>query len=253
MKRTHRRAKVCLVAALGLAVSLRAGPAPGQAINDALFLREAVNETGHRGAGARAGSPERPVSTDHVRTQTEKGGPFPSGGGADGGRFLFALDPAPPGRAVLRGSMYQSLKEIIRNIQDLEKDFRRFLDGAEKNLENERSLTALRTLRERLAGEPSAIERINPDELGSTEFVKNVPVVSSRAVLPDCEVRPGASPEEVFTRILEREERLKELYTRLRDVVVYSKSREICDMIVQEKMKRIKEIKGFLDGLDLAL
>jgi hypothetical protein len=146
-----------------------------------------------------------------------------------------------------------SLEEILRLIVKWEKRLDSFYDVMEEYLTNERSRKTTLVLQERQKKTVEALEKINIKDYARTEFIKNIPDSHSEDLIPHFEIDADSSPKEVFETILGYEEKLEEYYARLKDVLVYIKSKELLDMLLRFKVGQIKEIKSLMDSYDLAL
>ena len=146
-----------------------------------------------------------------------------------------------------------SLDEVLKMIIDWEKELSRFYDIAEDALEGERALKAVAVLKERLRNNIKELNEINVHDYENVEMIKNLPDYKTEGVIPRFNIDPNESPEDIFTKILEYEEKVLEYYNHLKDVLNYEKSKDLLDMLLTYKLAQIKEIKGLLDGFDLAV
>ena len=72
-------------------------------------------------------------------------------------------------------------------------------------------------------------------------------------MIPHVEIPEDASPTEIFDRILGYEEKLWKYYIQVRELLVYTKDKEILDLLIQFKLNQIKRIKGYMDTYDLVV
>lgn len=146
-----------------------------------------------------------------------------------------------------------SLDQILELIIKWEKRLDDFYDIMEEYLTSVRSRKTAALLQERQRKVIDALEKINIADYKNTEYIKNIPDNHSEELIPHFEINADSSPAEIFQTVLEYEQRLEQYYTHLKDILVYTKSKELLDMLLQFKMGQIKEIKGMMDSHDLAL
>ena len=108
-------------------------------------------------------------------------------------------------------------------------------------------------LKKRLTENLKILDKVNIEDYKNTEIIKNIPDIHSEEVIPVVVLFENSSPEEIFTKVLEFEKKLEEFYRQLRRVLVYSKSKELLDMLIQFKEGQIKEIKSLMDSYDLVM
>ncbi|HBR15909.1 MAG TPA: hypothetical protein DD723_10310 [Candidatus Omnitrophica bacterium] len=147
----------------------------------------------------------------------------------------------------------QSLDEILKLVIKWENDLDKYYSKLDKSLKDKRSKITVEALKERLDNNLKILNKIKISDYKKTEFIKNLPDYKSEGFIAKMKIGKDSTPREVFDQILKFEEKLKEFYTHIRDVVVYTKSKDLFDMMVQFKMGQIKEIKGLMDNYDLAI
>lgn len=147
----------------------------------------------------------------------------------------------------------KSLEEVLRVIIGWEMKLKYLYNMLGNILKDERSKKVVQVLKDRLNRNLSVLEKIHPEDYRKVEFIKNLPDEHSESVLPPLEISSGATPEELLNALLSYEEKLGEFYSHVRDVVVFSKSKEVFDLLIQFKKGQIKEIKELLDSVDMAV
>lgn len=145
------------------------------------------------------------------------------------------------------------LDEVLKLIVGWEQKMDTFYGLMEKNLKNERSQKAAAVLRKEQRKTLDVLEAIDTSSYKNVEMVKNLPDYHSEEVLPHYDISENSSPMDVFQTILNYEEKLEEYYVHLKSVLVYEKSKDLLDMLINFKMGQIKEIKALMDSFDLAV
>ncbi|OGX37625.1 MAG: hypothetical protein A3C36_05080 [Omnitrophica WOR_2 bacterium RIFCSPHIGHO2_02_FULL_52_10] len=145
---------------------------------------------------------------------------------------------------------FNSVEDIVKAIITWEKDFDSFYSTLEEYLKDEKSRKAAEVLQLRHEKILKELESIDLEKYGHIEFVKYVPEYSGEDRF---EIAADAAVEDLFYKILDHEEKRIEYYRRLRNIVVFEKSRELFDMLIQLKTGQAKEIKALLDSYNLAM
>jgi len=145
------------------------------------------------------------------------------------------------------------LDEILVLIKQWEQRLDAFYMMMEDYLVSARSRKAATILQERQKKTLAFLDQIHVKDYARTEFIKNIPDSHSEDLIPHLEIAADSTPNEVFQLILGYEEQLEDYYIHLRDILVYAKSKELLDMLIQFKVGQIKEIKGLMDDADLAV
>lgn len=145
---------------------------------------------------------------------------------------------------------FNSVEDILKSIIKWERDFDSFYSLLEEYLKDEKARKAAEVLQMRHEKILKELESIDLEKYGHIEFVKYVPDYSEEDRF---EIEADAAVEDLFYKILGHEEKRIEYYKRLRNIVVFERSRELFDMLIQLKTGQVKEIKALLDSYDLAL
>lgn len=146
-----------------------------------------------------------------------------------------------------------SVEEILKNIIKWEKQMDQFYAKIHDRLKNKSSQKVVEALKKRQRKTLDVLANINVAEYKNTEFMKNIPDYRSEQVIHHYEITENAQPKEIFDQVLMFEEDLENYYKILRNIVVFSKSQELLDMLIRFKMGQIKEIKALMDGYDLTV
>ena len=146
---------------------------------------------------------------------------------------------------------FLGLDEMLHLIVYWEEELKDFYNLAEQTLRDPRSKKAVKALQKRHEKNLQFFNAINLKEYKHTEFIKNLPDYHSESVIPKHEISMNSTPQEIFEKIINYEEKLEEFYKHVRSVLVYAKSRELFDMLIEHKLNQIKEINGLMQSFDL--
>jgi hypothetical protein len=143
--------------------------------------------------------------------------------------------------------------EILKNIVQSEEKLSVFYLKAAERLRDHRSREVIELLQAEQDRVLETLSGMNLKAYKDAEFVKNPPevrdvefIIDERAIVKD-------SPGQILARILNFEEKLKEYYTHVRNVLAFDKDREIMDMLIQMKLNQIKRIKSYIDDFNLVI
>ncbi len=142
----------------------------------------------------------------------------------------------------------QRLDQILRTIIGWEKRLLVCYENMEQTMHDVRSKGIVVTLKERQIKHLKVFDSINMDEYKDSEFIKNLPEYTIKENYCQCEISNEASGEEIMYKVLMYEEEIEKYYKHLRDVLVYTQSKDLFDMLIQFKMGQIKEIKALMDN-----
>jgi rubrerythrin len=146
-----------------------------------------------------------------------------------------------------------SLDELLQMILQWERHLLYFYLDLADYLKDARARRVAGVLLEEQEKVLHMLEAIDINDYKQVEFIKNAPDFHSETVIPRLEIPAEASALEVLGTGLHFEEKLEEYYLHLRDIVVYTKSKELLEMLIPFKMGQIKRIKSFMDNYDLAV
>lgn len=148
---------------------------------------------------------------------------------------------------------YQSLKEILDINLQLDKKFHVYLSNLARDVKEAPLKMVLETLRDRLDHDWESVLHLEENDFGSVEFIKEVPDTKIEDYFPGFEAGETSDPVKFITRVLEFEEKQLTFYTQLKEKTAYTKSKEICDMMIKFKMGQIKGIERVLENHNLAI
>ena len=146
---------------------------------------------------------------------------------------------------------YEDLQEILNLTVGWEKDLKDLYDVAEVALRDERSRKAVALLRDRLVRNLKVLEAVDVQKFGKTEWVRYSLDFRTEDIIPKTRLRKDSPPREVFERILECEEKLRDFYSTIRDLLVSREQGELFDSLVAFQVAQIIEIKSSMETFDL--
>lgn len=143
--------------------------------------------------------------------------------------------------------------EILKSIVQSEEKLSMFYLKAVERLRDHRSREVVELL---LAEQDKVMETLSGMNLKTykdAEFIKSPPDLKGDELIGDVRLIVNDTPDQILARILSFEERLKEYYTHVRNVLVFGKDRELMDMLIQMKFNQIKRIKSYIDDYNLVI
>ncbi len=143
--------------------------------------------------------------------------------------------------------------EILKNIVQSEEKLSVFYLKAIERLRDHRSREVVELLQAEQDKVLETLSGMNLKAYKDAEFVKNPPEVSNVEFIIDVRAIVKDSPGQILARILNFEDKLKEYYTHVRNVLAFDKDRELMDMLIQMKLNQIKRIKSYIDDFNLVL
>jgi len=146
---------------------------------------------------------------------------------------------------------YRDLQEILNLTVAWEKELKDLYDVAEVALRDERSRKAVALLRDRLVRNLKVLEAVDVEKYGKTEWVRYSLDFRTEELIPKTRLRKDSTPREIFERILECEEKLKDFYSTIRDLLVSREQGELFDSLVAFRVAQIIEIKSSMETFDL--
>jgi ferritin len=69
-------------------------------------------------------------------------------------------------------------------------------------------------------------------------------------LIPKTKLKKNSTPKEVFEHILECEEKVKDFYTTIRDLLISADQQELFSSLVTFKVGQIIEIKDYMESYD---
>lgn len=143
--------------------------------------------------------------------------------------------------------------EILKSIVQSEEKLSVFYLKAAERFRDHRSREVVELLQAEQDKVLETLSGMNLKAYKDAEFVKNPPEVSDVEFIIDVRAIVKDSPGQILARILNFEDKLKEYYTHVRNVLAFDKDRELMDMLIQMKLNQIKRIKSYIDDFNLVL
>jgi hypothetical protein len=145
---------------------------------------------------------------------------------------------------------YQDLQEVLNLTVGWEKELKDLYDVAEIALRDERSRKAVAILRDRLVRNLKVLEAVDVQKYGKTEWVRYSLDFRMEELIPKTRLKRDSTPMEIFECILECEEKLKDFYSTIRDLLVSRQQGELFDSLIAFRVAQIIEIKSSMEGFD---
>ncbi len=143
--------------------------------------------------------------------------------------------------------------EILKNIVLSEEKLGVFYLKAAERLRDHRSRDVVELLTAEQDKTLETLSGMNLKAYKDAEFIKNPPELKGEEFIGDVRAVVKDSPGQILARILSFEEKLKEYYTHVRNVLAFDKDRELMDMLIQMKINQIKRIKSYIDDYSLVM
>jgi hypothetical protein len=148
---------------------------------------------------------------------------------------------------------FHTMEDVLKKILIWEEKLIDFYRSLKPRLKNERTRKIVDALKQRQEKTINIVKQIKPQDYKLTEFMKYLPSDMKGDVLPRLDQVENITPEELFSDILEYEEKMEEYFNRLKNIAVYPKSKDLVAMLIQFKLEQIKEIKALMDDYELAV
>jgi hypothetical protein len=145
---------------------------------------------------------------------------------------------------------YRDLQDILTLTAGWEKELKDLYDVAEIALRDEKSRKVVALLRDKLVKNLAVLESVDVGKYGKTEWVRYSVDFRTEDLIPKTRLKKDSTPKEIFDQILECEERLKDFYSTIRDLLSSSEQQELFDSLVTFKVGQIIEIKSFMESYD---
>ncbi len=146
---------------------------------------------------------------------------------------------------------FRDLQEILKLIIGWEKELKDLYDVAQIALRDEKSKKLVSLMRERVVKNLEVLQGVNVETFGKTAWVRYSSELRTDDVIPKTKLRKDSTPKEVLERILECEEKLRDFYTTIRDLLASPRQEELFDSLVTFKTGQIIEIKSSMESLEL--
>ena len=145
---------------------------------------------------------------------------------------------------------YRDLQDILTLTAGWEKELKDLYDVAEIALRDEKSRKVVALLRDNLVKNLAVLERVDVAKYGKMEWVRYAVDLRTEDIIPKTKLKKDSTPKEIFDQILECEEKLKDFYSNIRDLLSSSEQQELFDSLVTFKVGQIIEIKSYVDSYD---
>jgi hypothetical protein len=143
---------------------------------------------------------------------------------------------------------YEDLQDILNRAVGWEKELKDLYDVAEIALRDEKSKRVVALLRDRLIKNLQVLGSVDVKRYGKTEWVRYTLDFRTDEIVPKTRLKKDSPPKEIFERILESEEKLRDFYSTIRDMLVSSAQQELFTSLVTFKTGQIIEIKDYMDS-----
>jgi rubrerythrin len=141
---------------------------------------------------------------------------------------------------------FKDLKDILKISIKWEQNLKNFYDVAEFALQKKESKKVLAMLKENLLKRLEILKNINIENYGKTSWVRYAADYKDDELIPIHSISRDASPQEIFTQILNFETKMKDFYSTIFSKLVPSKQRELFESLVKFKEEQIYEINNFM-------
>lgn len=145
---------------------------------------------------------------------------------------------------------YRDLQDILNLTVGWEQELKDLYDVAQVALRDEKSRKVVALLREKLIKNLAVLQNVQVEKYGKTEWVRYSLEIRTDDLIPKTKLKKDSTPKQVFEQILECEEKMKDFYTTIRDLLVSSEQRELFDSLVAFKVGQIIDIKSYVESYD---
>lgn len=145
---------------------------------------------------------------------------------------------------------YRDLQDILNITVGWERDLKDLYDVAEVAFREEKSKKVVALLRDKLVKNLQVLEGVDVEKYGKTEWVRYSLDIRTDDLIPRTKFKKDSTPKEIFERILEAEEKMKDFYSTIRDLLVSRKQQELFDSLVTFKVGQIIDIKNYMESYD---
>jgi hypothetical protein len=145
---------------------------------------------------------------------------------------------------------YRDLQDILNLTVGWERDLKDLYDVAEVAFRDEKSKKVVALLRDKLVKNLQVLESVDVENFGKTEWVRYSVDFRTDDLIPKTKFKKDSTPKEIFERILECEEKVKDFDSTIRDLLVSSKQQELLDSLVTFKVGQIIDIKNYMETYD---
>ncbi|HEB11672.1 MAG TPA: hypothetical protein ENI06_10720 [Spirochaetales bacterium] len=141
---------------------------------------------------------------------------------------------------------YKELQDVLKITVGWEKKLNDLYDVAEIGLRNKESRKIIAFLKEKQIRNLEILKNININDYGRTEWVRYASDYREEDLIPSRNITKDSPPEEIFSHIVEYEEKLKEFYSSIVSLLVTEEQKELFSSLVTFKESQISEIKNLM-------
>jgi NADH:ubiquinone oxidoreductase subunit C len=145
---------------------------------------------------------------------------------------------------------FKDLKEILEITVRWENKLKDFYDVAEFAMKSEESKKAIRLLRERLVEKLQILSGVDVGGFGETEWVRYAPAYRDEDLIPVGTIHRHATPQEIFTHLLDYEEKLKATYASIATNLISRSQKELFESLVQFKEEQGEEVRRLMESFE---
>jgi NADH:ubiquinone oxidoreductase subunit C len=143
---------------------------------------------------------------------------------------------------------FKDLKEILEITIRWENKLKDFYDVAEFAMKSEESKKVIRLLRERLVEKLGILSGVDLAGFGKTEWVRYAPAYREEELIPVGEMHRNATPQEIFTHLLDYEDKLKKTYAGIAANLISRSQKELFESLVQFKEEQSEEVRRLMES-----
>lgn len=141
---------------------------------------------------------------------------------------------------------FKDLSEILKITIRWENRLKDFYDVAEFAMKSEESKNVIRLLRDHLVEKLRILSGIDLASYGRTEWVRYVPDYREDELIPVHKIHRQATPREIFTHLLDYEEKLKGIYAGIAAVLVNRAQKELFESLARFKEEQAEEVRRLM-------
>ena len=141
---------------------------------------------------------------------------------------------------------YLDLKELLSHVIEKEDDLTHYYDFAGNVVTDHKCRAVLEMLRDNHEQNLKVVREINIEDFGADEWIKCAPDIALTALLPEAELTPNSTVDEISSHILDFENGLRDFYSAIKKEIISSDERDLFESLVTFKERQIFEIKSCL-------
>jgi hypothetical protein len=132
---------------------------------------------------------------------------------------------------------FKDLKEILEITIRWENKLKDFYDVAEFAMKSERLVEKL-----------GILSGVDLAGFGKTEWVRYAPAYREEELIPVGEMHRNATPQEIFTHLLDYEDKLKKTYAGIAANLISRSQKELFESLVQFKEEQSEEVRRLMES-----